>query len=123
MKANQLLTTLALTVAVASTALADIAPAYDTFSNLAGATWGGSGIPTDPAAISTFSLNGNNITLGLIAHQRYSNPALGNNGAGIYTATPGFNDGLAGKSMGPTWNFGVYVKLGRDPLSANDTYT
>jgi hypothetical protein len=96
---------------------APVAPVYDTFGNLAGATFGGSGIPTNPTAITTFShANGNlpasTITLGLTAHQRFSNPALGNNGAGIYTATPGENNGLSlppSPNIYATWNFAFYI--------------
>lgn len=87
-----------------------VTPTYTNFGNLAGATWGGTGIPTDPAAITT---NGG-VTVALIAHQRYFNPALGNNGAGTYYATGGMNDGMTGgaQSVAATWSFGFYVNLG-----------
>jgi len=88
-----------------------IAPSYGTFVNLPGATYGGSGIPTDPSAIRSIANGGNTITLALTAHNRYSNPPLVNNGAGTFFATPGINDGLEGQSLGPTWNFGLYIEL------------
>lgn len=101
----------ALLAAVSTMAQAGVTPTYTTFGDLAVATFGGSGIPTDPTAIST---NGN-VTIGLTAHQRYSNPALTNDGAGTYTATAGLNDGLEPgnpHAMGATWNFAYYINVG-----------
>ena len=92
-------------------------PTYMTFGNLAGATFGGTGIPTDPTAISTAA----NITIGLTAHQRYFNPALTNDTAGTFTATAGLNTGLdpnGPHAMGSTWNFAFYVNVG-DPGLGN----
>lgn len=94
-----------------------VAPSFDTFGNLAGATFGGSGIPTGATAITSFThVNGtlppSVITLGLTAHQRYFNPALTNNGAGVFGATPGENNGLPPSSSPDilaTWNFGFYI--------------
>lgn len=82
------------------------------FGPLSGATWGGSGIPND-ATVSQTTIHNNNdtITLALSATQRYSNPALGNDGAGTFFATPGLNDGLVGASLGTTWNFDWYINL------------
>ncbi len=100
-------------VAVASSAYAGpILPTFTTFGTLAGATFGGTGIPNDKVAIATFNgLNGDVITLGLTAFGRYSNPALGDNGAGTFFATPGVNDGLGGQPLGTTWDFGFYVDV------------
>jgi PEP-CTERM motif len=101
-------------LATVTLAHAGVTPIYTTFGNLAGATFGGDGIPTDPAAITT----ANGLTLGLIATQRYANPALGNDGAGTYAATPGLNNGLDGvpHSVAATWNFGYYINAGTAPL-------
>ena len=109
------LTALAL-VALAGTAQATaVVPQYTTFGDLAGATYGGSGIPTDPTAITT----GNGLTLGLTAFGRYANPALSNDGAGTFTATAGANDGLEPGNphpVGATWSFGYYVNGGTQAL-------
>jgi hypothetical protein len=105
---------LAAAVMVGQAAAAPITPTYDTFGNLAGATFGGTGIPTDPTAITIIDDGNNNIiTLGLTAHQRYSNPALANDGAGTFFAAAGANDGLdgGGHSVGATWNFAFYVNV------------
>lgn len=109
MKRSLLMSVLLAAVATVSHA-GPVTPTYTTFGNLAGATWGGSGIPTDPAAITTSG----GVTVALIAHQRFANPALGNNGAGTYFATAGMNDGLdtVPHSVAATWNFGFYINLG-----------
>ncbi len=108
------LTALALLAAASASQAAAVAPVYTTFGNLAGATFGGSGIPTDPTAITT----ANGVTLGLTAFGRYANPSLTNDGAGTFTATPGANDGLDGgpHPIGATWSFGYYINGGTAPL-------
>jgi hypothetical protein len=91
-----------------------ITPSYDTFGTLSGATFGGTGIPNNNVAITTGNLHGDDtVTLGLSATQRYFNPPLGNDGAGTFFATPGENNGLASppKTLGPTWNFDLYINL------------
>jgi hypothetical protein len=103
-----------LTLAIASGAAfaAPIAVQYDTFSNLAGATYGGSGIPTDPSAITVLGAStAGEVTLGLIAHQRYTNPALTNNGAGTYFAQPGVDTSFPPSPVDPyaTWNVGFHI--------------
>jgi len=91
---------------------APITPTFGTFGNLAGATFGGTDIPTDPTAIRTITVGSDTITLGLTAHPRYSNPSLTNDGLGTYFATPGLNDGLVGNpTLGATWNFAFYVSI------------
>ena len=91
------------TVAAASQAAA-VVITYTTFSDLAGATFGGSGIPTNPTTISA----GSGITVGLTAFGRFQNPALSNHAAGTFHATPGTNDGLGAPphSIGTSWGFG-----------------
>ena len=80
---------------------APVTPTFTTFSNLAGATYGGSGIPTDPSAITIVG----SLTLGLAATQRYVGPNLANDGAGTYYANAGA--GLAPNLS--TWNFDFYL--------------
>lgn len=100
---------------IAGNALAaPINQSYDTFGTLAGATFGGSGIPNNAVA-TTITNSGNStgdpqVTLGLTAHQRYSNPALTNDGAGIFFANPGV-DTNAPSPANPyaTWNIGFYL--------------
>lgn len=88
---------------------APVTPTFTTFGPLTGAQWSGSGNPNDPVAISTINDGGNTITLGLAAQQRYSNPALANDGNGTYFATAGANNGLSGShGLGATWNFDFY---------------
>ena len=109
------LTALALLAAATTAQAAAVVPVYTTFGNLAGATFGGSGIPTDPTAITT----ANGLTLGLTAFGRYSNPSLTNDGAGTFTATAGANDGLKPgdpETLGATWNFGYYMNSGSTAL-------
>ncbi len=77
-----------------------VTPDYDTFGPLAGATFGGSGIPNHSVAVSTSG----GVTLGLEAHQRYVGPDLVDNGAGTYWANPG--PGTPANLS--TWNFAFY---------------
>jgi hypothetical protein len=106
----RLIAALALSAVSVAAAAAPVTPSFTSFSNLAGATFGGSGIPTNPTAITT---NGT-LTLGLAAHQRYTGPNLGNDGAGTYTAAPGF--GIAPAS---TWNFAFYINDSQSALDQN----
>jgi hypothetical protein len=99
---SRLLAAVVLSSATVVAVAAPITPTFTTFSNLAGATYGGSGIPTDPSAITTFGT----LTLGLAATQRYVGPNLGNNGAGTYFAIPG----ATGSPLRTTWNFDYYVR-------------
>jgi hypothetical protein len=111
---SRLIAALVLSAASFAAAAAPIAPTYTTFSNLAGATFGGSGIPTNPTAITTYkTASGSTLTLGLAATQRYNAPALGNNGAGTYTATPGTANGAS------LWNFSYYINDSANNLNAN----
>jgi hypothetical protein len=89
---------------------------YQTFGTLP-VTFGGSGIPNNAVAASSVFVNGNDqITLGLTAHGRYSNPTVTNNGAGVFYAGAGSNCGIAtdpvgcpSPSQGALWNFGFFV--------------
>lgn len=103
---------------------APIVPDFGTFGDLTGATFGGTGIPTDPTAITTATLgSGQTLTLGLAATPRFNNPALGNDGAGTYQAVAGVNDGTPGSTaglLGTTWNFSFYADISGDPDAGLD---
>lgn len=92
-------------VAVMGVSAAPIVPTYTTFGPLPGATFGGTGIPNHAVAITTIG----GVTLGLTAHQRYANPTVLNNGAGIFYAVAGAD--IYSSPPQPTyarWNFGWY---------------
>ena len=110
-KASRLFTFAAI---VSLTAAAQATPVYDTFGPLDEATFGGQGIPNDEVAISSQFVDGDvTIIVAMSATQRYSNPALTNNGAGTYFATPGSNFGGNNESVneGALWNFNYYMKV------------
>lgn len=91
-----------------------IAPSGTALVSLPAATFGGTGIPNDKVEVTTVTTARQDvITMGLTATPRYSNPTLGNNGFGTFTATPGFNNGLGNppQSLGPTWNFDLYLNV------------
>ena len=103
---------LAAFLAITTSALA--APIFDTFGPLDEATFGGQGIPNDEVAISSqFTFGTDEITAAMSATQRFSNPALTNDGAGTYFAGPGSNFGGSGESAieGALWNFNFYLNL------------
>ncbi len=87
-----------------------IDPSYTTFGPLSQATFGGSGIPNTAVAITTLASGNYNVTLGLTAHQRYSNPALANDGAGNFYAMAG-DDSAHGEPGYGLWNVGYYVNV------------
>lgn len=102
----------ALTLGAFASMASALPVAFDTFENFDPATFGGSGIPTDPTAVTTITVGNDTLTLALAATKRFSNPVLGHDGAGTYTATPGINDGLVPgdpKTPGSTWNFSWYI--------------
>jgi hypothetical protein len=107
---SRLIAALVLSSASIAAAAAPITPTFSTFSNLASATYGGSGIPTDPSAITTSG----SLTLGLAATQRFVGPNLGNDGKGTYFANPGISSGTAA-----TWNFDFYINDSANALNAN----
>ena len=99
-----------LTMSAASAWAAPITPTFDYFGTLAGATFGGSGIPNEAVAISDGPTLFGKATVGLTAHQRYDAPALTNDGNGTFYAqagasshAPSPNDPYA------LWNFGFYA--------------
>ncbi len=83
-----------------------ITASYTSFGTLAGATFGGSGIPNNAVAITTAG----GLTLGLTAHQRYAAAPVTNDGAGTFTAQAGVSlDAPSPADPYATWNFGFYI--------------
>lgn len=80
-----------------------IDPQFDTFGTLAGATFGGSGIPNTDVAITTVG----GVTLGLSAAQRFSSPVVTDDNAGNFFATAG-SYGVSNPTYGK-WNFNFYI--------------
>lgn len=83
-----------------------VATSYTTFGTLAGATFGGTGIPNTDVAIT--NLGSNKPTLGLTATQRYSNPAVVSDDNGVFHAVAG-GDTLDHASDLARWNFDYYI--------------
>jgi hypothetical protein len=112
---------------------AAITPTFDSFGTLAGATFGGSGIPNNAVAIAS---SAGNLTLGLTAHQRYVGPNLANDAAGTFTAFTGISQ-TSPSPADPyaTWNFAFYIagadisdlsflfEYDFDPAAGNDAST
>jgi hypothetical protein len=94
-------------VGASSAWASSITPTFTSFGTLAAATFGGSGIPNDRVAITTFTDGQNTITLGLTATPRFSNPPVTDNGAGVFSA-------VTGPDVPPTlarWNFDFYASI------------
>lgn len=93
---------------------APISPTYNTFGPLPAATFGGSGIPNDAVAITTVG----GLTLAMSATQRFTAPALTNDGMGTYSALTG----VSTASPSPAdpyamWNFNFYISGGDDTMA------
>jgi len=92
---------------------------YDGFGPFPNATFGGTGIPNDAVAASRQFVDGDTvIRIALSASERYSNPPVGDNGAGIFYATPGQNCGVAtdpigcpSANQGALWNWNYYIGI------------
>ena len=92
---------------------------YDGFGPFPNASFGGTGIPNDAVAASKQIIDGDTtITIALNATERYSNPPVGDNGAGIFYATPGQNCGVAtdpvgcpSANQGALWNWNYYIGI------------
>lgn len=102
---------------------APVTPTFTDFGLLPGATFGGSGIPNDRVAISTFSTSdGSSLTLGLAATERYSNQPVTDDGAGTYTALTGANNGTPGDGgTAAVWNFSFFAELTPGRFGTTDT--
>ncbi len=116
MKASKLVTHAVLTVCFSFMCVHTLiaAPIFDTFGPLDQATFGGTGIPNEEVAVSTQIVDGDvTITIAMSATQRFSNPAVTNDGAGTYLAGTGSNFGGAGESAfeGALWNFNYYIDV------------
>ncbi len=97
-------------VAISPTAQAQVTPA-GTFGSIPSATFGGGGIPNNAVMVG----GAGGATIGLTATPRYDGPAITNNGAGYYFATPGVSSNHAGYA---NWNFDFYV----NPGNTNSTF-
>lgn len=107
---------------ISSLVLASTASAftiYDEFGSFEDATWGGSGIPNDAVAASMQIVDGSNtLRIAMSATERYSNPAVGDNGAAIYSAGAGSNCGIAtdpvgcpSPDQGALWNWNYFIDV------------
>lgn len=90
---------------VPSASAITITPTGTSFGPLSAATFGGSGIPNDAVQITTVG----DVTLGLTATPRYSDPAVTNDGAGTFSAVVG-NDTAQGHPAYAQWNVDLYVQ-------------
>lgn len=103
-------------VTVLSATAAPITPTFTTFGQLAGVTFGGSGIPNSPAAVTTWTnATGQVLTMGLIATPRFTG-VVTNNGAGTYSSVAGVSPfgATINQAASPTdpyavWNFSSYI--------------
>jgi PEP-CTERM motif len=96
-------------------ARATLTPVFDTFGPLTVATFGGSGIPNNAVAQSTYGANG---ILGLTATARFSNPTVTNNGAGRFFAPTGVDqtDATSIAQQFARWNINFYIKDSPDVI-------
>ena len=92
--------------AISATA-APILPSFSSFGTLAGATFGGSGIPNNAVAITNLP----GLTLGLTATPRFAAANPTNNGAGTFTARPGLSPNPPSSAADPyaLWNFSFFA--------------
>lgn len=92
------------------TNLGPVAPYGASFGVLSQATFGGNGISN----LNVMKGGSNTAVIGLTATQRYNAPALTNNGAGIFYATPGLTIGGSNPlyPMLSRWNFDYFVDAG-----------
>ncbi|MBJ6373107.1 VPLPA-CTERM sorting domain-containing protein [Sedimentitalea arenosa] len=98
---------------------ASVTPQFNRFDDLTTldgleVTFGGSGIPTNPAAITDFTVGDDRVRVGIIATPRFGSPALTNDGAGTYTARAG--ESAPGLSL---WNFSFYAESSGNLADAN----
>jgi hypothetical protein len=79
-------------------------PVFDDFGSQPGFEFGGSGIPNDGVASSTYADANGSVLFGMTATQRFDNPVVTNDGAGTYYAQPGA-DTAHGQPTYALWNF------------------
>ena len=102
---------------------ASATPTFDTFGPLPQANFGGSGIPNDAVAQSTFEGTG---ILALTSTQRFFNPTVTNDGAGTFFAGPGSNFGGPGSTNpneGALWNFNFFISAPTGETLENFIFT
>jgi hypothetical protein len=100
--------------AVLISGAAAASPLYDVFGPLPEATFGGPGIPNDEVVVGRqIEFGDTMLTVAMSATQRFSNPALTNDGAGTFFAQAGSNFGGSGESAteGALWNFNFYINV------------
>lgn len=103
--------------------LSAVSPAMAGLVPMPGATFGGAGIPNDAVAVTEYSQSWVGITLGLTAHQRYSNPPLANNDVDTFYALPGTGTDLAHATPGyAQWNFAFHVGFAPASIGADLWY-
>lgn len=111
-----------ITAVILATVLPGISSAftiYDEFGSFEDATWGGDGIPNDAVAASKQIVNGDDtVRVAMSATERYSNPAVGDNGEAIYSAGTGSNCGVStdpvgcpSTNEGALWNWNYFVDV------------
>ena len=95
---------------VFSASAAPISPTFSTFGPLTGVTFGGTGIPNDPVAITTLTNTaGQTLTMGLSATPRFSG-VVTNNGMGTYSAAAGVSPNFPSPADPyAVWNFNSFV--------------
>ncbi|HEX3800116.1 MAG TPA: hypothetical protein VH413_15590 [Verrucomicrobiae bacterium] len=74
-------------------------------------TGANTGNPNNAVESTTYGAGEEAFTLGLAAQQRYTNPALQNNGAGTYFATTGANVQGTPPTLGSLWNVDFYINV------------
>jgi len=88
---------------------------YDGFGPFPNADFGGEGIPNNAVAASKQIIDGNTtITIAMNATQRYGNPVVTNNLAGVFYAGPGSNTGPGSPPatpLGALWNWNYYIDI------------
>jgi len=87
---------------------------FDDFGAFPDATWGGTGIPNDAVAAAKQFVDGDTtIRVAMNATGRFSNPQLGNNGAGVFYAGTGSNTGGNNESptTGALWNWNYFIDI------------
>lgn len=79
------------------------------FGSLPETEFGGDGISNHAVAVTDITglPGGKSITLGLAATERFSAPAVTNNGAGVFTA----QSGVDGGGVRGLWNFSYFMKI------------
>lgn len=87
---------------------------YENFGQFDPFTGGGSGIPNNAVASSSFSYENVDFTMALTATQRYCTEALVNDGNGTFTANAGISDKKCDNTAttpAAKWNFGLYLSI------------